>query len=91
MNRQEIAEIRRRMNPGKNAVSRVRGCYVNQKKEIVATFDRSLMSFPQEEVKNYGWRLVTHYRRAVTKIVSEKNKRQEGNNESNSKIESMCY
>lgn len=31
-------------------------------------------------MKNYGWRLVTHYRRAVTKIVSEKNKRQEGNN-----------
>ena len=29
---------------------------------------------------NYGWRLVTQYRRAVTKIVSEKNKRQEGNN-----------
>ena len=53
MNRQEIAEIRRRMNPEKNAVSRVRGCYVNQKKEIVATFDRSLMSFPQEEQEKY--------------------------------------
>ena len=53
MNRQEIAEIRRRLNPDKNAVSRVRGCYVNQKKEIVATFDRSLMSFPTEEQEKY--------------------------------------
>ncbi len=53
MNRQEIAEIRRRLNPDRNAISRVRGCYVNQKKEIVATFDRSLMSFPQEEQEKY--------------------------------------
>ena len=53
MNRKEIAEIRRRLNPDKNAISCVRGCYVNEKREIVATFNRSLMSFPQEEQEKY--------------------------------------
>ncbi|MBQ8108738.1 MAG: DUF4317 domain-containing protein [Clostridia bacterium] len=53
MNRKEIAEIRSRMNPDKNAISCVRGCYVNEKREIVATFNRSLMSFPQEEQEKY--------------------------------------
>lgn len=53
MNRSEIAEIRRRLNPDKNAISRLRGCYVNEKREIVATFDRSLLSFPREEQEKY--------------------------------------
>ena len=53
MNRKEIAEIRRRFSPDKNAVSRVRGCYVNEKREIVAAFDRPLMSFPVEEQEKY--------------------------------------
>ncbi len=53
MNRKEIAEIRRRLNPDKNAITRLRGCYVNEKREIVAAFDRSLMSFPQEEQEKY--------------------------------------
>ena len=53
MNRKEIAEIRRRLNPDKNAISCVRGCYVNEKREVVATFNRSLMAFPQEEQEKY--------------------------------------
>lgn len=53
MNRKEIAEIRRRLSPDKNVVSRVRGCYVNEKREVVATFDRPLLSFPQEEAEKY--------------------------------------
>ena len=53
MNRKELAEIRRRFNVDKNAIDRVRGCYVNEKREIVATFNRSLMSFPQEEQEKY--------------------------------------
>ncbi|MBQ6373279.1 MAG: DUF4317 domain-containing protein [Clostridia bacterium] len=53
MNRKEIAEIRRRFNVDKNAISRVRGCYVNGKREIVATFDRSMLSLPQEEAEKY--------------------------------------
>ena len=53
MNRKEIAEIRRRFNIDKNAISRVRGCYVNEKREIVATFNKPLMSFAQEEAEKY--------------------------------------
>ena len=53
MNRKEIAEIRRRFNIDKNAISCVRGCYVNDRREIVSTFNRSLMSFPQEEAEKY--------------------------------------
>lgn len=53
MNRKEIAEIRRRFNIDKNAISCVRGCYVNDRREIVSTFNRSLLSFPQEEAEKY--------------------------------------
>lgn len=53
MNRKEIAEIRRRLNPDKNAISCVRGCYVNEKREVVSTFNRPLLSFPQEEMEKY--------------------------------------
>ena len=53
MNRKEIAEIRRRLNVDKNAINCVRGCYVNEKREIVATFNQSLMAMPQEEAEKY--------------------------------------
>ena len=53
MNRKEIAEIRRRFVMDKNAINCVRGCYVNEKREIVSTFNKSLMSFPQEEAEKY--------------------------------------
>src|SRR5699024_9936017 len=43
MNRKEIAEIRRRLNPEQNAISCVRGCYVNEKREIVSVFTHSLL------------------------------------------------
>jgi len=53
MNRKEIAEIRRRFNLEKNAISCIRGCYVNEKREIVSMFNRPLMSFPTEEAEKY--------------------------------------
>ena len=53
MNRKEIAEIRRRFSPDKNAISRVRGCYVNEKRKVVSAFDRPLLSFPLEEQEKY--------------------------------------
>ena len=53
MNRKEIAEIRRRFNPDKNAISCIRGCYVNERRQIVSTFNYSLMSLPQEEQEKY--------------------------------------
>ena len=53
MNRKEIAEIRRRFNPDKNAISCVRGCYVNDKREIVSAFNHPLLSLPLEEQEKY--------------------------------------
>lgn len=53
MNRKEISEIRRRFNLDKNAISCIRGCYVNDKHEIVSMFNRPLMSFPTEEAEKY--------------------------------------
>ncbi|MBQ3423633.1 MAG: DUF4317 domain-containing protein [Clostridia bacterium] len=53
MNKREISEIRRRLNPDKNAISCVRGCYVNEKREVVAAFSRPMLSFPEEEQEKY--------------------------------------
>ncbi len=53
MNRKEIAEIRRRLSPDRNAVSCIRGCYVSDKREIISTFNYSLLSLPQEEQEKY--------------------------------------
>ena len=53
MNKQELAEIRRRFNPDKNNIDWIRGCYVNEKKEIVSTFSHPLLSLPQEEAEKY--------------------------------------
>ena len=36
MNQKEIAELRRRFKPEKSAVSRIYGCYVNSKKEVIS-------------------------------------------------------
>ena len=64
MNRKEISEIRRRFNLDKNAISCIRGCYVNDKREIVSMFNRPLMSFPQEEAEKY----LAIYRRTLSGI-----------------------
>ena len=52
MNEKEISEIRRRFRPDKNSITHVRGCYVNEKREIVSQFDQSFATLPQEETEN---------------------------------------
>ena len=42
MNDKEISEIRRRFKVEKSGISRIRGCYVNEKKEIISELDQSL-------------------------------------------------
>ncbi len=49
MNEKEIAEIRRRFNPDKSNITHIRGCYVNEKREIVSEFNQSLGLMSQEE------------------------------------------
>lgn len=42
MTDREIAEIRRRFKSEKSGISRIRGCYVNEKREIISELDQSL-------------------------------------------------
>lgn len=49
MNEKEIAEIRRRFRPDKNNITRICGCCVNEKKEIISEINQSLCLMSQEE------------------------------------------
>lgn len=49
MNEKEIGEIRRRFRPEKNNITRIRGCYVNEKKEIISEFNQSLALMSESE------------------------------------------
>ena len=49
MNEKEVAELRRRFRPDRSGVSHVRGCYVNENREIVSRFDQPLGVMTQEE------------------------------------------
>lgn len=49
MNEKEIAEIRKRFSPDKNNITRIRGCYVNEKREIISEFNQSLGMMPEAE------------------------------------------
>lgn len=51
MNEKEIAELRRRLKPDKNYITSIRGCYVNEKREIVSQFNQSLALMPEEEAE----------------------------------------
>lgn len=53
MNEKEIAEIRRRLTPEKSSITRIYGCYVNEKREIISMFSQSLGIIPEEEAKAY--------------------------------------
>ena len=52
MNEKEISEIRRRFRSDTSNITHVRGCYVNERQEIVSEFDQSLALMPQEESEN---------------------------------------
>lgn len=53
MNTKEVSELRRRWQLDKNAVKRIYGCFVNERKEIVADLDEPLGTMPQEEAEEY--------------------------------------
>lgn len=53
MNDKEISELRRRFRPEKNNIAHIRGCYVNEKREIIAAFDEPLSLMPQEEAEQF--------------------------------------
>ena len=53
MNKQDISEIRKRLNPDRNSIDCIRGCYVDEKGTILSEFTHSLVTLPQEEAEKY--------------------------------------
>jgi hypothetical protein len=53
LTKKEIAEIRKRFRIDRNAITRIRGCYVNEEKVILSSFDRTFGSLPEEERFKY--------------------------------------
>ena len=53
MNNKDLASLRRRFAPDKNDISIIRGCFVNEKREIVSTFSKSPLSLPESEAEHY--------------------------------------
>ena len=51
MNEKELAELRRRYRKDKSNITRVCGCFVNVKKEIISEFDQGLGLMPEEEAE----------------------------------------
>ena len=49
MTDREVAEIRRRYRADKSNIGHIRGCYVNEKKEIISEFDQSLGMMPEDD------------------------------------------
>ena len=53
MTRKDLTAFRRRFAPDKNDISIIRGCFVNEKREIVSTFSKSPVSLPESEAEHY--------------------------------------
>lgn len=53
MTKKDLATFRRRFSPEKNDISIIRGCFVNEKREIVSTFSKSPISLPESEAEHY--------------------------------------
>ena len=53
MNTKEVAELRRRWRPEKNAVKRIYGCLVNASGGILADLEEPLSMLPLEETEQY--------------------------------------
>ena len=51
MNEKEVGEIRRRFRPEKSNITYIRGCYVNENREIISQFSQSLAITEQEEAE----------------------------------------
>ena len=53
MNEKEVAEIRRRFRQDKGNITHIRGCFVNEQREIVTEFDQSLALMSQDESEKF--------------------------------------
>jgi len=53
MNEKEIGELRRRIRLDRSSITHVRGCYVNENREIISQFDQSLAMMNPEESEKF--------------------------------------
>lgn len=53
MNEKEVAELRRRLKPDKSNITHIRGCYVNERHEIISQFNESLTLMPEQDGEKY--------------------------------------
>lgn len=53
MNEKEISELRRQLRPDRNGITKIYGCYVNENRTIVSTFEQSMGLTTQEESESY--------------------------------------
>lgn len=67
MNEKEIGEIRRRFKADRNNIGHIRGCYVNEKHEIISLFDESLKLMGAEDAERY----LTIFRRTLSGAVGK--------------------
>lgn len=51
MNEKEIAELRRRIRPDKSSITHIRGCFVNESREVVSQFNQSLGMLGQDDAE----------------------------------------
>lgn len=49
MNEKEVGELRRRFRPDKSNITHIRGCYVNESREIVSEFDQAMSMLSQDD------------------------------------------
>ncbi len=62
MNEKEIGELRRRFRQDKHNIACLRGCYVNEKKEIISSFEESMLMLPEDEAEKF----LTIFRRTLS-------------------------
>ena len=53
MNEKEVAVLRRRFKPEKSNITHIRGCYVNEQRQIISQFNQSLGMMTQEESEKF--------------------------------------
>lgn len=53
MNEKEVAELRRKLRPDKSNIAYIRGCYVNERKEIISQFNEPVSMMPVEDSEKY--------------------------------------
>lgn len=53
MKPKEIGELRRRLQPGRNNLTHVWGCYVNEQREVISTFQQSMGLMSENDTDKY--------------------------------------